>query len=148
MELERTWGGMGSVGPPLGMSEEDLGGVAEKGGFLAFPYLHPLPPEHVRECSPGIVHPGFSFPSRGFLWLLPGSAKEHGMQTSSWAGAAVMPLKLGLVLLWQEMSDQAFILRLRKPGPGGARGSLLAFPWGRRHHGGSVRAQPPELGRA
>lgn len=31
MELERTRGGMGSVGPPVGMSEEDLGGVAEKG---------------------------------------------------------------------------------------------------------------------
>lgn len=59
-----------------------------------------------------------------------------------------MPLKLGLVLLWQEMSGQAFILRLRKPGPGGARGSLLAFPWGRRHRGGSVRARPAELGRA
>ena len=30
------------------------------------------------------------------------------MRTSSWAGVALMPLKLGLVLLWQ-MSDQAFI---------------------------------------
>lgn len=28
MELERTWGGMGSVGPPVVMSE-DLGGVAK-----------------------------------------------------------------------------------------------------------------------
>ena len=70
------------------------------------------------------------------------------MWTSSWAGVAVMPLKLGLVLLWREMSDQAFILRLRKPGPGSAQGSLLAFPWGRRHHGGGVRAQPAELERA
>ena len=29
MELERTWGGIASVGPPVVMSEEDLGGVAK-----------------------------------------------------------------------------------------------------------------------
>lgn len=99
MELERTWGGVGSAGPPVVMSEEDLG--SRKGGsdtevgvgFLASPFLHPLLPD-VRECS-GIVHPGFSLPSRGFLWLLPRSAREHGMWTSSWAGVAVVPLKPG-----------------------------------------------------
>lgn len=30
MELERTWGGVGSAGPPVVMSEEDLGESKEE----------------------------------------------------------------------------------------------------------------------
>ena len=82
MELERTWGGVGSAGPPVVMSE-DLG--SRKGGSDTGLPLSPPPPSR---CQGMFWHcPSRVFLAlKGLLWLLPGSAREHGMRTSSWAG--------------------------------------------------------------
>lgn len=75
-----------------------------------------------------------------FAWLLPGSAEQHCGRTGSWAGVAVLPLKLELAAVagneWL-----GFCPQVRETQPGGAYGLFLVLPWGHwpgKHSEGSA----------
>lgn len=100
VDLEYSWGGTGSVGPPAMLSEEDFDGVAEEDGSNTKVEFSVLTTPHQPSRPPSRGWEGM------FLWWCPSRVSlpcrelsvsrffSLGMlRANSWTGVAVKPLK-------------------------------------------------------